>query len=126
VVGVAENLVSGAGVLGVLLQLSKLANASVIKAIAITIFTIAVCQLFILYLGFQRRTGARLTLASGVASRDVNIVPFGQCIPTLGRGDGESHSVVAVFAIDMAWILLGAIDAAIVVEVPGPGGYITC
>ena len=51
VVGVAENLASGAGVpevlgaLGVLLQPVKAANASVIKAKTVTIFAIAVHQL---------------------------------------------------------------------------------
>ena len=73
---------------------------------------------------FSRLTGA--LLASGVASGEVNIVPFSERILTFGCGDGESHGVVTVFGIGMSRVLLGAVDGAIVIEVPGPGGYITC
>ena len=133
-VGVAENLASGAGVLGVfvvigvlgvLLQLIKLANASMIKARTAAIFAIAVHQLSIIFAVFLRLTGA-LLMASGRTSGEVNIVPLSERILTFGRGDGESYGVVTVFGIGVSRVLLGAVNGAIVIEVPGPTGYITC
>jgi hypothetical protein len=74
---------------------------------------------------FLRLTGAVLA-SSGRASGDVNIVLFRDCILAFGCGDGESHGIVTVSGIGMSGVLLGAVNRAIAVEVPGPSGYIAC
>ena len=74
----------------------------------------------------QRPTGTRLLSASGVASGDSDIVLFSQLILTTWCGDSEGNCVVAVAGIDVGWVLNGAVDDAIVVEVPGPSGYLAC
>ena len=61
-----------------------------------------------------------------MASSEVNIVPFSEGILTFRRSDGESHGVVTVSTIDVSWVLLGAVNNAVVIEVPGPTGYIAC
>ena len=134
--GVAENLASGAGLL---LQLIKLANASVIKARTAIILVIVVRQCLNSFITQNskgrftnrpyitlRLTGALLASASGMASGEVNIVPFSERILTFGCGDGESHGVVTVLGIGVSRVLLGAVDGAIVIKVPGPGGYVAC
>lgn len=74
---------------------------------------------------FWRLTGALLA-SSGGASGEVDIVPFSEGIRTFRRGDGKGHAVLAVSAIFMRRVLLGAVDGAVTVEIPGPSGYITC
>ena len=65
-------------------------------------------------------------MASGGTSSEVNVVKFSECILTFRCGSGKCHGMVAVFAIGVRRVLLGAIDGAIAVEIPGPGGYIAC
>lgn len=73
----------------------------------------------------SRLTGA-LLMASGGASSEVNVVKFSDRIPTFGRGDGKGHGIAAVSAIGVTWVLYGAVDGAVTVKVPGPGGNIAC
>lgn len=66
-----------------------------------------------------------VTPTSGVASADADIALFRELIPAISCGNSEGNGVVAVAVIGVRWILNGAIDDAIVVEVPGPGSHVS-